>query len=52
MIKEIGMALLKSNAKTLEDAMELANITSGISVLRVGGRYSIPSLEEVINYVR
>lgn len=31
-------------------AMRLANIASGISTTRVGGRYSIPSLEEVINY--
>lgn len=41
-----------SHGYDLLDAMELANITSGISVLRVGGRYSIPTLEEVINYVR
>ncbi len=41
-----------SHGYNLLDAMELANIASGISVTRVGGRYSIPTLEEVINYVR
>ena len=41
-----------SHGYNLLDAMELANISSGISVTRVGGRYSIPTLEEVKNYVR
>ena len=34
----------------LTKAMRLANITSGLSVLKVGGRYSIPPLSEVLNY--
>lgn len=41
-----------SHGYNLLDAMELANISSGISVTRVGGRFSIPTLEEVKNYVR
>ena len=31
-------------------AMRYANITSGLSVQKVGGRNSIPELEEVLNY--
>lgn len=34
----------------LKKAMRLANITSALSVLKIGGRYSIPSLEEVMSY--
>ena len=33
-------------------AMKLANITSALSVTKIGGRYSIPSLEEVLSYVK
>lgn len=34
----------------LLDSMRLANITSALSVLKIGSRYSIPSLDEVLNY--
>ena len=34
----------------LLEAMRLANITSAISVERIGGRYSIPDLKEVLEY--
>lgn len=33
-------------------AMSLANITSALSVTKIGGRYSIPRLEEVLSYVK
>ena len=36
-----------SQGYELSKAMRLANTTSALSVLKVGGRYSIPSLEEV-----
>ena len=39
-----------SQGYELKRAMRLANITSALSVLKVGGRYSIPSLEEVLSY--
>lgn len=39
-----------ANGKTLLDSMRLANITSGLSVTKIGGRNSIPNLEEVLNY--
>ncbi len=39
-----------SQGYPLLDAMRLSNITSAISVTRVGGRYSIPTLEEVLKY--
>ncbi len=39
-----------SHGYELERAMRLANITSAISVTRVGGRNSIPRLEEVLEY--
>ncbi len=39
-----------SQGYELEHAMRLSNITSAISVTRVGGRYSIPKLEEVLAY--
>ncbi len=39
-----------SQGYELERAMRLANITSAISVTRVGGRNSIPKLEEVLEY--
>ena len=35
---------------SLKTAIRLAAITGGISVTRIGSRYSIPSLEEVIEY--
>ena len=41
-----------SQGYDLETAMEYANITSALSVTKIGGRYSIPRLEEVINYVK
>ena len=33
------------------DCMKYSNIAGGISVTRIGGRNSIPTLEEVVNYV-
>ena len=39
-----------SEGYNLEEAIKLANIAGGISVTRVGGRNSIPTFEEVINY--
>lgn len=33
-------------------AMSLANKTSALSVTKIGGRYSIPRLEEVLSYVK
>ena len=39
-----------SQGYELKRAMRLANITSALSVLKVGGRYSIPKLEEVLLY--
>ena len=41
-----------SHGYDLLDAMKFANIASGLSVLKIGGRYSIPSLEDVIYYVK
>jgi len=39
-----------SQGYELRRAMRLANITSALSVLKVGGRFSIPRLEEVLKY--
>jgi sugar/nucleoside kinase (ribokinase family) len=39
-----------ANNYPLYDAIRLASITGGISVTRVGSRFSIPDLEEVLNY--
>ena len=39
-----------SQGYELKRAMRLANVTSALSVLKVGGRFSIPSLEEVLQY--
>lgn len=36
----------------LLDAMKLANITSALSVTKVGGRFSIPTLKEVLEYAK
>lgn len=33
----------------MEDILKFSNVTSAISVKTIGGRYSIPNLEEVIN---
>ncbi len=38
------------NDYNLVDAMRLSNITGAISTTRIGGRYSVPSLNEVIHY--
>lgn len=38
------------NGYSLEDAIHYASITGGISVTRIGSRYSIPELEEVLGY--
>ncbi len=35
---------------SLEKAIHYASVTSAISVTRIGSRYSIPNLEEVLNY--
>jgi len=34
----------------LEEAIRYSLITSAISVTRIGSRFSIPDLEEVLNY--
>lgn len=39
-----------SNGYSLRDAIRYSSITSAISVTRVGARYSIPELQEVIDY--
>ena len=39
-----------ANNYPLYDAIRLASVTGGISVTRVGSRFSIPDLEEVLNY--
>ena len=39
-----------ANNYPLYDAIRLASITGGISVTRIGSRFSIPDLEEVLNY--
>ena len=39
-----------ANNYPLYDAIKLSSITGGISVTRVGSRFSIPDLEEVLNY--
>ena len=39
-----------SQGYDLLEAMRLSNITSGISVTRIGGRNSIPTLKEVLEY--
>lgn len=39
-----------ANNNSLEKSLILATIASGLSVERVGGRYSVPSLEEVLSY--
>ncbi len=41
-----------SQGYPLLEAMRLSNITSAISVTRVGGRYSVPTLEEVLEYAK
>ena len=41
-----------SQGYELKKAMRLANTTSALSVLKVGGRYSIPSLEEVFKHAK
>ena len=39
-----------SQGYSVLDAMKYSNITGAISVTRIGGRNSIPTLEEVLNY--
>ena len=39
-----------ANNYSLKDAIHFASITGGISVTRVGSRYSIPMLSEVVGY--
>lgn len=43
-----ALAYFLGNHYQLEEAVRLANITGALSVLKVGGRYSIPTLEEVL----
>lgn len=38
------------NEYPLEEAIKYASITAAISVTRIGSRFSIPTLEEVLNY--
>jgi len=44
-----ALAYFLGNHYELEEAVRLANITGAISVTRVGGRFSIPTLEEVLD---
>ena len=39
-----------ANGYSLLDTIKFASITSAISVTRIGSRYSIPLLDEVVNY--
>lgn len=39
-----------ANKYSLEDAIRLSSITSAISVTKIGSRYSIPELREVLDY--
>lgn len=39
-----------ANGYSLKDAIHYASITSAISVTRIGSRYSIPMLQEVLDY--
>lgn len=39
-----------SNGYSLRDAIHYSSITSAISVTRIGARYSIPELSEVVDY--
>lgn len=39
-----------ANGYSLKDAIHYASITSAISVTRIGSRYSIPLLQEVLDY--
>lgn len=39
-----------TNGYSLKESIRKASITSGISVTRIGSRYSIPLLEEVLEY--
>ena len=40
----------KNTVYDLEKAIHYSSVTSAISVTRIGSRYSIPDLEEVMNY--
>lgn len=40
-----------SHNYSLEETCRLANIAGALSTLKIGGRYSMPTLDEVINYV-
>ncbi len=42
-----ALAYFLGTNRPLEEAVRLSNITGAISVERIGGRYSIPTLEEV-----
>ena len=39
-----------ANGYSLKETIKLASLTAAISVTRIGSRYSIPMLDEVINY--
>ena len=39
-----------ANGYSLLETIKLSSITSAISVTRIGSRYSIPLLDEVVNY--
>lgn len=39
-----------SNGYSLRDAIHYASVTGGISVTRIGSRFSIPNLREVLDY--
>ncbi len=43
-----ALAYFLGNHYSLDEAVRLANITGALSVLKVGGRFSIPTLKEVL----
>lgn len=45
-----AFAYFIGNNYSLEDSIKYSSISGGISVTRIGSRYSIPKLEEVLNY--
>ena len=47
-----AFAYFISHDYSLKDSLKLANITGAISVTRIGSRYSIPTLEEIINIAK
>ena len=42
--------LANANKYSLENAIRFSNIVGGLSVTKIGGRYSVPTLEEISEY--